>query len=64
MYKNLLAEMARAGLKKQDLAEALGVWKNTISDKFSGKSDWLLSEMIKVQDKLETENSLDYLFKD
>lgn len=67
MYRNLMAEMARAGIMYKEMAEKLGIRESTYSFKVNGKVDWKLKEMLAVQkvlnEKLGTCYTLDYLFK-
>lgn len=66
MYKNLKAEIARAGLTKSDVADAIGVKYPTLWRLLNGKRQWRLVEMMALQSELEGRNdatyTLDYLF--
>ena len=68
MYKNLKAEIARAGLTNQEMADAIGVKYATMWRLLNGKRPWRLGEMVAIQSELEDHNSatytLDYLFRD
>nr|DAF35454.1 MAG TPA: helix-turn-helix domain protein [Caudoviricetes sp.] len=68
MYKNLKAEIARAGLTNSEMAEALGVKYATVWRLLNGKRQFRLGEMMALQSELEGRNSatytLDYLFGD
>lgn len=68
MYKNLKAEIARAGLTNQGMADALGVKYATVWRLLNGKRPWRLGEMAAIQSELEGRNgatyTLDYLFGD
>lgn len=68
MYKNLKAEIARAGLTNSEMAEALGVKYATLWRLLNGKRQWRLGEMVAIQFELEERNgaayTLDYLFGD
>ena len=68
MYKNLKAEIARAGLTNSEMADALGVKYATAWRLLSGKRPWRLGEMVAIQSELEERNdatyTLDYLFED
>lgn len=68
MYKNLKAEIARAGLTNSEMAEALGVKYATLWRLLNGKRQWRLGEMVAIQSELEERNgaayTLDYLFGD
>lgn len=67
MYRNLKAEMARAGLNSTQMAEKIGITKQGFSQKISGQANWNIAEMQKIQEildnKLEQMLSLDYLFE-
>lgn len=66
MYKNLKAEIARAGLTNTEVADAIGVKYPTMWRLLNGKRQWRLVEMIALQSELEERSNatytLDYLF--
>lgn len=68
MYKNLKAEIARAGLTNPEMADAIGVKYGTLWRLLSGKRQFRLGEMMAIQSELEERNdadyTLDYLFGD
>ena len=68
MYENLKAEIARAGLWKSEMADAIGVQYATLWRLLSGKQQFRLGEMLAIQSELEGRNgttyTLDYLFGD
>lgn len=68
MYKNLKAEIARAGLTNSKVADAIGVKYTTLWRLLNGKRQWRLGEMMAIQSELEGRNdeayTLDYLFGD
>lgn len=68
MYENLKAEIARAGLKSSEMADAIGVKYATLWRLLNGKRQWRLGEMMAIQSELEVCNdatySLNYLFGD
>ena len=68
MYKNLKAEIARAGLTNSEMAEALGAKYATVWRLLNGKRQWRLVEMMAIHSELEGRNdatyTLDYLFGD
>lgn len=67
MYKNLLAEMSRAKIKSTEMANILGITLQAFIMKKRGKNDWKLKQMVVIQEqinqKLNTNYTLDYLFK-
>jgi len=64
MYKNLKAEIARAGLHKEDLARLLNVSVDSLIEKLSGKKDFMLDECLKIKSALaEKRLGLEYLFQ-
>ena len=67
MYRNLAAELARAGLKTGEVSNYMGISRQCFNDKKMGKTSWTLGQMELIQDlineKLSTEYTLDYLFK-
>ena len=68
MYKNLKAEIARAGMTKPDMADAIGVKYSTLWRLLSGKQPFRLAEMMALKSELEERNdaeyTLDYLFEE
>nr|UVX93125.1 MAG: helix-turn-helix domain protein [Bacteriophage sp.] len=68
MYKNLKAEIVRAGMTNGDIAESIGKSVPTVFRLLSGKQQFRLGEMMAIQSELEERNgvafTLDYLFGD
>ena len=62
MYRNLEAEMARAGITQGRLAEELRITPTTLSLKLNGKSNLSLQKCVKIKRFLKSEETLDYLF--
>jgi len=62
MFPNLVAEMARKGLKRKDLAPLFKGRNATVSDKLNGKSPFLLDEAYRIQSTFFPDCTLDYLF--
>jgi hypothetical protein len=68
MYKNLKAEIVRAGMSNPEMADAIGVKYGTLWRLLYGKQQFRLGEMMAIQSELEERNdatyTLDYLFGD
>lgn len=68
MYKNLKAEIARAGLTNPEIAGAIGMKYGTMWRLMNGKQQFRLGDMMAIQSELEERNdtnyTLDYLFED
>ena len=62
MYRNLEAEMARAGMTQNKLAELIGITPTTLSLKLNGKSLLSLKECTTIKKALNSNLSIDYLF--
>ena len=66
MFRNLMAEMARAELNNKEMAEKIGIGEVAYGRKLKGASDWTIREMLAIQKiinkKLGTSYTLDYLF--
>ena len=62
MFNNLNAEIARAGIKKTDLAKKLGISINSLTNKLNGKQEFKLSE-VQIILKLFPEKNIDDLFE-
>jgi hypothetical protein len=65
-FKNLEAEFARMGLSVEDVGNALGFSKCLMYNRLANKTNWTLSDMLKVQkfvnEKTQQHLTLDYLF--
>lgn len=61
MFPNLKAEMVRKNIKAMDIAELLGITKDTMYNKLSGKSDFFRHEIFKIKE-LFPDCTLEYLF--
>ena len=65
-FKNLEAEFSRMGLSVEEVSNALGFAKALLYNRLACKTNWTLSDMIKIQkfinDKTESHYTLDYLF--
>ena len=68
MYKNLEAEIIRAGLSNNEMAEMLGITRSNFSQKLNKKVSWKLNEMLMIQTeinkRLAEDYTLDYLFQE
>ena len=67
IFFNLEAELLRAKINKTELAAMIGISTGSMSSKFTGKTEFNLSEMLIIQERLEDiseqKYTLDYLFK-
>lgn len=66
MYSNLKKEMVGAEINTRELAELIGVSYNTFRNKIRDKTEWNITEMVKIQEILNQKNksnkTIDYLF--
>lgn len=62
--KNLKAEMAKANITVENIAEALGIHRNSASNKINGKSNFTIQEAFEIKTMFFPTLSLDYLFGD
>lgn len=62
--KNLKAEMAKANITVEAIAEALGIHRNSASNKINGKSKFTIKEAFEIKTIFFPTLSLDYLFGD
>lgn len=61
MFFGLTIEMAKTDMETSDLAKALGINPKAAKKKLKGKSDFTMTEMVKIK-KIFPEKTLDYLF--
>lgn len=59
---NLLAEMSRYGIRKEDIQKQLKCSENTVNNKLSGKTEFTFSECITIRDTFFKGHRLEYLF--
>lgn len=65
MYKNLRAEMARYDFTIESIAKVMGVSTVTVNSRLGGKTDFYLSEALKIKGAFElmgADLTLEYLF--
>lgn len=63
MYNNLLAEIARKRLTKQDIREEIEVSQSTFYSKLNGDTSFTLDEAIKIYKTFFPETDFLYLFE-
>lgn len=62
MYRNLEAELARAGISKNQLAVKTGIPYSTLLKKLNGGSQFLFSEIVAIKEVLGVDMVLEILF--
>lgn len=62
-YPNLRAEMARNGISIQDIADAIGIARETVGAKLSCKRPLHLNEAFTIVDKFFPGNDVRILFQ-
>ena len=63
MFPNLEAEMARNNLTNADCAAVCGISEKSYSNKRTGKTEFVLPEMMALRSKLFPTCTLEYLFE-
>lgn len=63
LFRNLEAERVKAGLTKYEFSKEVGIPYNTLSRKLHGKSEFTLSECVRIKKKLGVDMPLDTLFE-
>ncbi len=63
-FKNLSAELARAGFSQKQLATGTNIRPETLSKKMRGKSEFTLGECRRIRDFINPELKLEYLFQE
>lgn len=65
-FGNLEAEFTRIGLSVEKVSQELGFNKLVIYNRMKGKTNWTLTDMLKIQkfvnERTKTHHTLDYLF--
>lgn len=61
-YINLIGEMAKADVTKDELAKLLDVHWNSIANKLSGRSSFTVDEAIRIRDYYFQNCVIEYLF--
>ena len=65
-FRNLEAEFARMGLSVEEVGNKLGFAKCLMYNRLKGKTNWTLSDMLKIQkfvnERTQSHYTLDYLF--
>lgn len=61
MYKKLKHDLEDLGVSIEDVAVLLGVHRNTMSNKFNGKSKFFVDELCVIRDKWFPTETLDEL---
>lgn len=64
MFSNLRAEMARKQITIIKISELLGVNRDTVSRKLSGKSPLFLNEALLINKELFPNKKITYLFEE
>ncbi|MGN0599284.1 MAG: hypothetical protein ACI4JK_05255 [Oscillospiraceae bacterium] len=62
-YKNLIGEIAIAHLNYVDIAKELGITRDTLRNKLSGKTAFNIDEAIAIKSKFFPEKSFEQLFE-
>lgn len=68
-YKNLMAEMARNGIKVEELANILHCTRQNVYSKLRGETNFSLADINAIQSYINSHSdngnyTIDYLFKD
>ena len=62
MLHNLRAEMARNGIQKKEMAEAISITEKTLFNKIYGHTQFTAREMLAIKDTFFPDMDLEYLF--
>lgn len=63
MYLNLKTELDRNNVNEIELAEAIGVHRNSISNKLNGRTPFTIDEALIIREKFFPYAEFQYLFK-
>lgn len=64
VYKNLLAEMVRADVSREDISKTIGNSYNHTREKLNGKYPVLYGEAVKIQETHFPNLDIKYLFEE
>lgn len=64
MYRNLMAEMVRHQISRQDIAETIGKSYNHTREKINGKYPFEYGEVLLIQEKYFPDLDIKYLFEE
>jgi len=59
---NLIAEMKRREVSREDIASTLDISLNSVHKKITGQHEFKCDEMFKIKKRLNTDLTLDELF--
>ncbi len=62
MLHNLMAEIARSGIGRKQMAEAIGISEKALQNKLYARSDFTVPEAIKLRETFFPDKDLNYLF--
>lgn len=62
MLSNLNAEMARYGIKRNEVAKTLGCTLKTLNNKINGRTPMHISEAFAIKSSFFPDEDTDYLF--
>ncbi|HZJ85807.1 MAG TPA: hypothetical protein VFC83_01660 [Erysipelotrichaceae bacterium] len=63
MYRELLGEMVKCGLTREELAKQIGVSEKTLFNKLNGATDFSWTEVKAIRDIVAPDYQLETLFK-
>lgn len=62
-FPNLVAEIAKRGIKKTAIAQAANMCRKTLREKITGKFEFSLWEAMVIRDTFFPDQTLEYLFE-
>lgn len=62
-FPNLVAEIAKRGIKKTAIAQAANMCTKTLREKITGKFEFSLWEAMVIRDTFFPDQTLEYLFE-
>lgn len=63
MYGNLSSELQRKNIAQKVIADLIGCSEKTVTNKISGRTDFTISEALKIHRNLLPEFDMDYIFR-
>lgn len=62
VYRTLVGEIAKRGIKKKAIAESIGICGKSLNNKLNGNSPFTWPEVVTIRERFFPDMDTDYLF--